>query len=42
MCQAVTSHPPAPGMLERLARAAGDPGSATYGPIMGDTALREA
>jgi aspartate/methionine/tyrosine aminotransferase len=29
-------------MLERLARAAGDPGSATYGPIMGDTALREA
>jgi aspartate/methionine/tyrosine aminotransferase len=42
MCQAVPSHPPAPGMLERLARAAGDPGSATYGPIMGDTALREA
>jgi aspartate/methionine/tyrosine aminotransferase len=29
-------------MLERLARAAGDPGSATYGPIMGDTALRDA
>jgi aspartate/methionine/tyrosine aminotransferase len=42
MCQAVPSHPPAPGMLERLARAAGDPAYATYGPIMGDTALREA
>ncbi|WP_338664309.1 aminotransferase [Pararoseomonas sp. SCSIO 73927] len=42
MCQAVPSYPPAPGMLERLAAAAGDPASATYGPIMGDAALREA
>ena len=42
MCQAVPSHPPAPGMLERLAQAAGDPACATYGPIMGDAALREA
>jgi aspartate/methionine/tyrosine aminotransferase len=42
MCQAVPSHPPAPGMLERLARAAGDPACATYGPIMGDVALRDA
>jgi aspartate/methionine/tyrosine aminotransferase len=42
MCQAVPSHPPAPGMLERLSRAAGDPASATYGPIMGEVALREA
>jgi len=42
MCQAVPSHAPAPGMLEHLARAAADPGSASYGPIMGDTALREA
>ena len=42
MCQAVPSHAPAPGMLERLARAAGDPACATYGPIMGDAALREA
>jgi aspartate/methionine/tyrosine aminotransferase len=42
MCQAVPSHPPAPGMLEQLARAAGDPAFAVYGPIMGDAALREA
>jgi aspartate/methionine/tyrosine aminotransferase len=42
LCQAVPSHPPAPGMLDRLARAAGDPGCATYGPIAGDLALREA
>jgi len=42
MCQAVPSHPPAPGMLEHLARAAGDPACATYGPILGDAALREA
>ncbi|HEY8613165.1 MAG TPA: aminotransferase, partial [Roseomonas sp.] len=40
MCQAVPAHPPAPGMLERLAHAAGDPASATYGPIMGEAALR--
>jgi aspartate/methionine/tyrosine aminotransferase len=42
MCQAVPSHAPAPGMLEHLARAAGDPRSATYGPIMGEPVLREA
>jgi aspartate/methionine/tyrosine aminotransferase len=42
MCQAVPSHAPAPGMLERLARAGGDPTCATYGPITGDVALREA
>ena len=42
MCQAVPSHAPAPGMLERLARAAGDAACATYGPILGDAALREA
>ena len=42
MCQAVPAHPPAPGMLEHLARAAGDPACATYGPIMGDAALRSA
>jgi aspartate/methionine/tyrosine aminotransferase len=42
MCQAVPSHPPAPGMLERLSRAAGNAASATYGPIMGEAALREA
>jgi aspartate/methionine/tyrosine aminotransferase len=42
MCQAVPSYAPAPGMLERLARAGGDPACATYGPIMGDAALREA
>jgi aspartate/methionine/tyrosine aminotransferase len=42
MCQAVPSHPPAPGMLERLALAAGDPACAAYGPIMGEAALREA
>src|SRR3954451_23918703 len=42
MCQAVPSHAPAPGMLKRLAGAAGDPACATYGPIMGDAALREA
>ena len=42
MCQAVPSYAPAPGMLERLARAAGDPACATYGPLMGDAALREA
>jgi len=42
MCQAVPSYPPAPGMLGQLSRAAADPASATYGPIMGDAALREA
>jgi aspartate/methionine/tyrosine aminotransferase len=42
MCQAVPSHPPAPGMLEHLSHAAGDPAFAVYGPIMGDAALRKA
>ncbi|MCI0756141.1 aminotransferase [Teichococcus vastitatis] len=42
MCQAVPAHPPAPGLLEHLSRAAEDPAFATYGPIMGDAALREA
>ncbi|RYF03739.1 MAG: aminotransferase class I/II-fold pyridoxal phosphate-dependent enzyme, partial [Deltaproteobacteria bacterium] len=42
MCQAVPSHAPAPGMLERLGRAAADPAFATYGPILGEAALREA
>ncbi|MBP0444827.1 aminotransferase [Roseomonas sp. SSH11] len=42
MCQAVPSHAPAPGMLERLARAAGDPRAAAYGPILGEPDLRRA
>ena len=42
MCQAVPSHPPAPGFLHRLSQAAGDPATSSYGPIMGDAALRDA
>jgi len=42
LCQAVPSHPPAPGMLRRLSDAAGDPALAGYGPIAGEGTLREA
>ena len=42
LSQAAPAHPPAPGMLERLAAAAGDPAIAGYGPILGEPALREA
>lgn len=41
LCQAVPGYPPHPGLLERLAAAAGDPASAKYGLINGDLALRE-
>jgi aspartate/methionine/tyrosine aminotransferase len=42
LSQAVPGEPPPPDMLEALARAAGDPATAAYGPIFGDAALREA
>ncbi len=42
LSQAVPGYPPHPDLLARLARAAGDPASAGYGPIEGDTALRQA
>jgi aspartate/methionine/tyrosine aminotransferase len=42
MCQAVPSHPPAPGLLDRLSQAAGDPSTASYGAIMGDAPFRDA
>lgn len=42
LSQAVPSAPPPQSMLERLAEAAGDPASASYGPIVGDLALRQA
>jgi len=41
LCQAVPGYPPHTGLLEHLATAAGEPGSAKYGLINGDTALRE-
>ena len=42
LCQAVPAYPPPSTMLERLAAAAGDPATASYGPIPGDEALRNA
>lgn len=42
LSQAAPGYAPHDSLLEGLARAAGDPASATYGPIMGDMALREA
>ncbi|MFD2238424.1 aminotransferase [Aureimonas populi] len=42
LSQAVPGHGPAASFLERFARAALDPASARYGPILGDEALREA
>lgn len=42
LAQAVPGLPPPDALLDRLALAARDPASATYGPILGDAALREA
>lgn len=42
LTQAVPGYPPPPALLARLAEAAGEASSATYGPIEGDEALREA
>ncbi|ONG58323.1 aspartate/tyrosine/aromatic aminotransferase [Pseudoroseomonas deserti] len=42
LTQAVPGYPPHPGMLARLAEAAGHRAAAGYGPIDGDLALREA
>jgi aspartate/methionine/tyrosine aminotransferase len=42
LSQAVPGYPPPPALLAALAEAAGRPGAASYGPIVGDAALREA
>jgi len=42
LSQAVPGDPPPADLLDALARAAGSAASATYGPILGDAALREA
>ncbi|WP_237213946.1 aminotransferase, partial [Falsiroseomonas oryziterrae] len=42
LTQAVPGYPPPPELLARLAEAAGSAACAGYGPIAGDTALREA
>lgn len=42
LSQAVPGNAPHPGMLERLATAAGSPAGGQYGPINGDAGLREA
>ncbi|MBO1074377.1 aminotransferase [Roseomonas marmotae] len=42
LTQAVPGYPPHPGMLERLASAAGSLACAGYGPIDGEAPLREA
>ncbi|WP_376099481.1 aminotransferase [Roseomonas sp. CCTCC AB2023176] len=42
LCQAVPAYPPPNAMLRRLAEAAGEPASASYGPILGEPTLREA
>jgi aspartate/methionine/tyrosine aminotransferase len=42
LTQAVPGYPPHPDLLARLAAAAGDAKAAGYGPIEGETALREA
>jgi aspartate/methionine/tyrosine aminotransferase len=41
LSQAVPGYPPHPGLLDQLARAAGDPKHAGYGSIFGDLPLRE-
>jgi aspartate/methionine/tyrosine aminotransferase len=41
LSQAAPGSPPPPSLLASLARAAADPASASYGPILGDDALRE-
>jgi aspartate/methionine/tyrosine aminotransferase len=42
LSQAVPGYPAHPEMLEQLGIAAGSPAAASYGPILGDAALREA
>jgi aspartate/methionine/tyrosine aminotransferase len=42
LTQAVPGYPPHPALLEKLAEAAGSRAAASYGPIDGDPALREA
>jgi aspartate/methionine/tyrosine aminotransferase len=42
LSQAVPGYPPHEAMLDRLARSAGQATTAKYGPILGDTVLREA
>jgi aspartate/methionine/tyrosine aminotransferase len=42
LTQAVPGYPPHPGLLERLAEAAGSRAAAGYGPLEGEPALREA
>src|SRR4051794_1600692 len=42
LSQAVPGYPPHPDLLARLAASAGAAASASYGPILGDVALREA
>lgn len=42
LAQAVPGYPPHPDMLAALAEAAGRPAAASYGPILGDEALRAA
>jgi aspartate/methionine/tyrosine aminotransferase len=42
LSQAVPGYPPHPEMLARLSAAAGRATSASYGPILGDSVLREA
>ena len=42
LTQAVPGYPPHPELLARLGAAAADPACASYGPITGDMALREA
>ncbi len=42
LTQAVPGYPPHPGLLERLAEAAGSRAAASYGPLEGEPALREA
>ena len=41
LSQAAPGSPPPPEMLAALGRAAADPATAAYGPILGDTPLRE-
>ncbi|TCZ64867.1 aminotransferase [Roseicella aquatilis] len=42
LTQAVPGYPPHPGLLERLAEAAGSRAAAGYGPLEGEPALRQA
>ncbi len=41
LSQAAPGSPPPPELLHALGRAAADPATATYGPILGDEALRQ-